>query len=685
MAYRLGVDVGGTFTDCLLIDEAQGSAVTAKVPSTPADPSIGVLNGITLVCERAGTDASNISHVLHGTTVATNAVLTGSGARVGLVTTQGYRQVLQIARSFVPGALSGWVLYNKSEPLAPLECTVEVAERISASGEIVASLDETQARHALRSLKTRQIEALTISLINAYANGVHEQRLRALAEEELPGVPVSLSSEVIPEMQEYERTITTVANSYVRPVVETYVHNLKTELTQTMQDPKLHILRSDGGLASAQAAGQYPVNLLMSGPAGGVSGAIWVAGQAGYHNLLTFDMGGTSTDVALVQDGKAQLRRETTVGDVTVRASSVDVRSVGAGGGLDCPCPGTDCCPACRAAQRRRRPWPGVLCQRRPRANRDGCERCPGLSARNGSAGRTMVLDQVAAEQAVASVARGLDMSVKQAAAGIIDIVNEKMFSALRLISVQQGIDPRDYALIAFGGAGPLHANALAKLLGAWPVIIPRGPGVLCAYGDATTRLRNETSRTLLRPFSQLQPADVIAACDELAQAAALALDAEDVPRAEQTTSFEVDIRYHGQGTLLTLGLDRQELQSVGLRAVGERFDRLHTQLYTYALDSDRELVNLRAVVQGQATPVAAYRSEAGDGNPARAAIGEQAVFLGHIDQVAIIYDRAQLKADDVIPGPAIVTEMDSTSLILSDHSGRVDQYGNILIEPEME
>jgi len=682
MPYRLGVDVGGTFTDCLLIDEEHGSAVTAKVPSTPADPSLGVLNGITLVCERAGTDARNISYVLHGTTVATNAILTGNGARVGLVTTQGYRQVLQIARSFVPGALSGWVLYNKSEPLAPLECTVEVSERISATGEIVEPLDEAQARQALRSLKTRQIEALTISLINAYANGAHEQRLRALAEEELPGLPVSLSSEVIPEMQEYERTITTVANSYVRPIVETYVHNLKTELAKTMRDPKLHILRSDGGLASAQAAGQYPVNLLVSGPAGGVSGAIWVAGQAGYQNLLTFDMGGTSTDVALVQDGKAQLRRETTVGDVTVRASSVDVRSVGAGGGSIAHVP--ELTVALRVGPQSAGADPGPACY-----GKGGFE--PTVTDANivlgylpGTArlGGQMVLDQAAAEQSVGTIAIGLGMSVKQAAAGIIDIVNEKMFSALRLISVQQGIDPRDYALIAFGGAGPLHANALAKLLGAWPVIIPRGPGVLCAYGDATTRLRNEKSRTLLRPFSQIQTAEVVAACDELAQAAALALDAEDVPRAEQTTSFEIDVRYHGQGTLLTLELNRQELQIVGLQAVGERFDQLHQQMYTFSLDSDRELVNIRAVVQGKATTVAPYHAEPGDGDPIRAVVGEQPVFLHDADQTAVIYDRAQLRADDVIRGPAIIIEMDSTTLILTDHIGQVDMYGNILITP---
>ena len=459
--------------------------------------------------------------------------------------------------------------------------------------------------------------------------------------------------------------------------------NLKTELAKTMREPKLHILRSDGGLASAQAAGQYPVNLLMSGPAGGVSGAIWVAGQAGYRNLLTFDMGGTSTDVALVQDGKAQLRRETTVGDITVRASSVDVRSVGAGGGSIAHVP--ELTAALRVGPHSAGADPGPACY-----GKGGGE--PTVTDANlvlgylpavTRLGGEMVLDHAAAEQAVGTVARGLGLSVKQAAAGIIDIVNEKMFSALRLISVQQGIDPRDYALIAFGGAGPLHANALARLLGAWPVIIPRGPGVLCAYGDATTRLRNETSRTLLRPFSQLETAEVVAVCDELALDAARALDAEDVPRAEQTTSFEIDVRYHGQGTLLTLELERRELQRTGLPAVGERFDRLHEQLYTFALDSDRELVNIRAVVQGTATTVTPYRAEPGDGNPARAAMGEQPVFLDNTDRPAVIYDRARLRARDVIRGPAIVMEMDSTSLILSDHVGQVDASGNILIRPD--
>ena len=331
--YRLGVDVGGTFTDLLLIDERTGELYTAKVPSTPADSSIGVLNGIEKICQQASIDPQQINQVMHGTTVATNTVLTGSGAKVGLITTEGYKQTLQIARSYVPGGLAGWVIFNKSDPLAPLQWTIEAEERMGAKGDVVEPLNEDKLRQDLSWLAEQGIEALTVCLMNAYANGEHERRIRKIAAEMMPYIPVSISSEVIPEMYEYERTETTVVNSYIRPVVSKYLENLHAELDNRMQGVQLHILRSDGGLASADAAKATPVNLLLSGPAGGVSGAIWIAKQAGHEDLLTFDMGGTSTDVALIQKGVAQTRRETRVGDVTVRASSVDVRTVGAGGG----------------------------------------------------------------------------------------------------------------------------------------------------------------------------------------------------------------------------------------------------------------------------------------------------------------------------------------------------------------
>lgn len=297
MTYRLGVDVGGTFTDVLLVNEETGDTYRAKTSSTPQDQSVGVLRGIEQVCEQAGVTLSEVTEILHGTTVATNAILEGKGARVGLLTTRGFRQVLQIARSFVPGGLAGWIIWPKPEPLAALEDTVEVTERMASSGEVVTELDEDDVRRALRVLVKQGVEALSVSLINAYANSAHERRIGEIAAEELPGVPVSLSSSVLPELREYERTMTTVANAYVQPQVSRYVASLESQLDEAGVEGTLSILRSDGGLTSAGMAEENPVSLLLSGPAGGVTGAVWVAEQAGFRDFLTFDMGGTSTDV----------------------------------------------------------------------------------------------------------------------------------------------------------------------------------------------------------------------------------------------------------------------------------------------------------------------------------------------------------------------------------------------------
>ena len=540
MTYRLGVDVGGTFTDLLLVNEKTGQTWKAKVSSTPHDQSEGVLRGIERVCGLAAISPEEIDHVMHGTTVATNTVLTGTGARVGLVTTKGYRQVLQIARSFVPGGLGGWVIYNKSLPMAPLALTIEADERVGSKGDVVTALNEAKLRDDLVALGAKNIEALTVSLINAFANDKHERRIKEIAQEVLPGIPVSLSSEVVPEMQEYERTVTTVANSYVRPRVQKYVHNLKTKLSATTKSVKLHILRSDGGLASAKSAEDFPVNLLMSGPAGGVTGALWGAVQAGFPNLLTVDVGGTSTDVALIMNGQPRLRRETTVGDVTVRASSVDIRTVGAGGGSIAHVP--ELTGALRVGPQSAGADPGPAAY-----GKGGTE--PTVTDANvvlgylpemQKLGGDMALDRKLAQQAVEKVGKALGKNAKDAALGIYNIVNENMVGALRLVSVEQGHDPRDYALIAFGGAGPLHANALSILLGSWPSIIPPGPGVLCALGDATTAVRDESSRTYIRKFSETSKDDIVK------QLKALATDAAKVARRREGGSEGHGVRLPG-------------------------------------------------------------------------------------------------------------------------------------------
>lgn len=684
MSYRLGVDVGGTFTDLLLVDETSGNVYTAKVPSTPDDSSIGVLNGIERVCETAGIDPGKISQVMHGTTVATNTVLTGTGAKVGLVTTKGYRQVLQIARSYVPGGLGGWVIYNKSDALAPLSCTIEAEERMGADGKVVRPLKKGALKKSLKSLKGENIEALTVCLLNSYANGAHEKEVAKIAKEVLPGIPISISYDVVPEMQEYERAITTVANSYVRPKVSKYVQNLQRKLSQNMEGVKLHILRSDGGMASSKVAESLPVNLLMSGPAGGVSGAVWVAKQAGFKDLLTFDMGGTSTDVALVQDGKAQLRRETTVGDVTVRASSVDVRTVGAGGGSIAHVP--ELTGALRVGPESAGAEPGPAAY-----NKSGT--LPTVTDANVvlgylpsevRLGGDMEIRKDLAEKAIRPVAKALGISVKRAAAGIIDIVNENMYGALRLVSVEQGYDPRDFALIGFGGAGPLHANALGKLMNSWPVIIPPGPGVLCAYGDATTRVRDEASRTYIRRFSQTTVPQVVKMFEKLGAQAEKTIAKEGVPKEDRSLTYQADIRYNGQGLLLTVDFELKDLRSKGLDVIGDQFEQMHKQLFTFALENDKELVNLRAVAQGSAAEIEPQQVEEGSRTPnGSAVIGSSEVYMDGKDQQATLYKRSELRAGNEVAGPAVVLEMDSTTVILSEHIGKVDSYGNILITPQ--
>lgn len=680
---RLGVDVGGTFTDLLLLDGRNGRTYTAKVPSTPEDSSIGVLAGIEKICRIAGVSSRAITEVMHGTTVATNTVLTSSGALVGLVTTKGYRDVLQIARSYVPGGLGGWVIWNKRPPLAPLEHTIEADERVDARGEIVTPLDEAAIRRDLETLLGSGIEALTIALFNGYANDVHERRIAEIAREIAPSIPVSTSATVMPEMYEYERAETTVVNSYVRPVVSRYVENLQGEIKKRMgAQVNLRILRSDGGLSSAQGAMDQPVNLLMSGPAGGVSGALWIAKQAGLENLLTFDMGGTSTDVALIQNSVARTRRETRVGDVTVRAPSIDVRTVGAGGGSVAYIP--ELTKALRVGPQSAGATPG------PAAYRKGGDKPTvtdanvvlGYLPSDAKLGGDMEISRDLAVKAVGTIADALSISVEDAAEGIIRIVNENMVGALRLVSVEQGYDPRDFALIGFGGAGPLHANALARIIKSWPAVIPPGPGVLCAYGDATTRLRNEASQTVVTPVRGSSDEEVLAKLKALEAAAARELAEENVGGDEQETLYQVDIRYKGQGMKLTVDITPEEFAAEGLAGVARRFDAEHQQLFTFALDAEHELVGLRAVVQGAEKGfVNTETTKAGpDSSAARAQ--STRIYADGAWRDGHIYDRSKLKPGNRVEGPAVIVEMDSTTLILPDHVGVIDDVGNILIWP---
>lgn len=684
MSYRLGVDVGGTFTDLLLINEESGETHSAKVPSTPEDSSIGVLNGVERICNDSGVDPTGVRRVMHGTTVATNAVLTARGAKVGLVTTKGYKHTLQVARSFCPGGLGGWVSYMKKPLLAPLELTIEADERIAADGAVVSGLDEAALRADLQTLKdSGEVEALTICFINAYVNGQHEVQAREIAKEVFGEVPISISSDVVPEMQEYERTETTVVNSYVRPEVSKYLTNLQSSLEETMGERlQLSILRSDGGLMSSRAAAESPVNMLLSGPAGGVAGAIYFASRAGYDNVLTFDMGGTSTDVALIQNAKARIRRETRVGDVTVRAPSVDVRTVGAGGGSIAFVP--ELTRALRVGPESAGAVPG------PAAYMTGGEAptvCDanvvlGYLPSDVQLGGDMAIYKSAAEVAVQKVADAMGIGLMETAEGIIKIVNESMFGALRLVSVEQGFDPRDFALVAFGGAGPLHGNAMGILTESWPVIVPPGPGVLCAYGDATTAVQDEASRTYVSKAEDLTPQQLLADLEELHERASVSLDADGIPREEQEVIYQADVRYAGQAFQITMDFSGEQLMDKGLDLLTKRFDEEHEQLFTFALGEDHELVMIRAIVQAPARSIEQETVGQADAGLEDCKAHDSRYYYEGEWHDAVIYNRDLLQPGLVVPGPSIVGEMDSTTVILPGFEARVDEIGNLMINP---
>ena len=518
-SYRLGVDVGGTFTDLLLLREDTGQTWRAKVPSTPEDQSVGVIQGKDQILSQIATGADVVLHVVnHGTTVATNVILEQKGAKVALVVTEGYKDILQTRRSQVPGNLASWIVWPKPEPLAPLELTVEAPGRLATDGTEVRAFDEATFEERFRPIVKEKPDAVTISLMNSFANPVHEEAAKRVVAKLLPDTSVSISSDVLPELMEYERTITTVVNSYLEPSVRIYLSSLLKSLEGKARH--LRVLRSDGGLSSVTLASRYPVTWVLSGPAGGVAGVVSVvADQTEYKNLITLDMGGTSTDVALIENGVPRIRRETKVADLVVKAPSIDVRTVGAGGGSIASVP--EVTKALRVGPQSAGAIPGPACYGKggTTATVTDANAVLGYLPRS-LLGGTFNLDLDAARKAVQQVADELGVGLFEAAEGILKVSNETMYGALRLVSVEQGYDPRDFSLVAFGGAGPLHANSLGQLLGAFPVIIPPSPGVLCAFGDAMTLLRHEVGKTYVKVLQQADTEDILGACNGLLEQA---------------------------------------------------------------------------------------------------------------------------------------------------------------------
>lgn len=681
MPYRLGIDVGGTFTDFLLFNEETGELTMEKTLSTPSDQSVGIMNGINKIVKTAGIDPGEIKLILHGTTVATNAVLEEKGALVGLITTKGFEQILHVARSQTPGPLAGWIIMRKPDPLAPLYLTRGVSARMSAKGVELIPIDEEEVRRYAKELKDAGIEALTVCLINSFANPSHERQIRDIVQQMYPELPVTISTDILPEFREYERCLTTVMNSYVRPKMANYLRGIQEKLAEARLTSTVNIVRSDGGVMSIDAATRSPVNTLLSGPSGGAVAAAYIGELAGFKNVLAFDMGGTSTDVSVSMGGEPNLIRETRVGYYPVKASSVDVRTIGAGGGSIAHVPITG---ALRVGPQSAGADPGPACY-----SKGGQE--PTVTDANVVLGHLppkllggeMTLDVEKARQAVKKIADAMGLSIEQAAQGIIDIVNENMFGALRLVTVQRGLDPRDFALVAFGGAGPLHANYLARLCGSFPAIIPPMPGVLSALGFLHSDIKNEFSQTMIRKLNEINLHEFTEIFKRLSEEARNWLNAEVIPAERQRFDYQVDVRYYRQGYEFPIRVSPDQFNTdEGKQKFISDFKDVHHKNYGFNIDSDIEVVNLRVIGIGQVRKVELPKYERANYT------ADEAIYEVHrawFDSEFIetpIYNREKLRPGHVIKGPAIITQKDSTAVILPDHYGEVDQYLNILIYP---
>ena len=663
----VAVDIGGTFTDITVQDAATGRSWTAKTPSVPSDPSVGFLTGVELALAQAGQGAGAVTRVLHGTTVATNMILEGKGARTVLVTTAGFRHVLEIGRQDIPrrANLHAWI--KPARPV-PASRVLEVAERIGPGGTVLAALDENSVQVAAGRCRQLGAEAVAVCFLHAYANPDHERRAVAILRNALPGVAVSASTDVLPVVREYERTLAAVLNASVMPGVSSYVARLEERLAGAGIHAPLLLMQSNGGVAGAAAIRRAPALTALSGPAAGVVGARDEAGAAGVRDLITVDIGGTSADICLIKDGRIGLTGQGRVGEWPLPLPMVDMVTVGAGGGsLARVADGTlTVGPASAGAA----PGPACYGAGGTEATVTDAHVVLGhLPAR--LLGGRMVLDPQAAERAVRDrVAAPLGLSVHEAARGILAIADNNMVGAIRVVSVERGHDPRDFTLVPFGGAGPLHGCALAELLGITHVLVPSAPGVLCAQGLLVADLKAEFSRALPEP-GPVDPVQGRAILAELAQDARTWLDAEQVPENARGGTRTALLRFHGQGGELAVPWDDDPARLI------QAFADAHRALYGFVLDAPVELITLRHEAVGR-LPTPARRSA---GRGAGAAASEHAtLFLPSGPVRAPVLDRGALGTDDRLVGPAIITQLDATTLVLPGWSGVVTGAGALLL-----
>jgi N-methylhydantoinase A len=663
----IAVDIGGTFTDIALHDASSGRIWRAKTPSIPADPSLAFLTGVRLALADAGFSAPMLERVLHGTTVATNMILEDKGARTALVTTAGFRHVLTIGRQDIPRRANYLAWVKPARPV-PASRVLEIRERIGAGGVVIEALDETSVHAAAAACRALEVEAVAICLLHSFANPAHEQRAAEILRASLPGVAVTASSDVLPVVREYERSLATVLNASVMPGISTYVSRLQARLTDELVTAPLLLMQSNGGVAGAATIRRAPALTALSGPAAGVVGARDMAAACGIKDIITVDIGGTSADLCLIKDGKIALTQSGHVGDWPLPLPMVDMVTIGAGGGSIAKVDSGSLTVGPQSAGAE--PGPAAYGRGGTMATVTDAHVVLGHLPATLLGGR-MALDVAAAARAVdRQVADPLGLTRHAAARGILAIIDNNMMGALRLVSVERGHDPRDFTLVPFGGAGPLHGCSLAALLGIKRVLIPPAPGVLCADGLLAASLKADFSRTLPKAGTiDLDRARAIYA--ELGRQADDWLAGEKVSASDRQQVKIALLRYHGQGGELSVGWVDD------VAGVEKAFADAHRTLYGFALDSAIELVTLRVEATGHMPEPPRPILAAGSGATSRATLP---VHFAAGTRDVPLYERGSLGAGDRISGPAIISQLDATTLVLPGWHGEVHPSGAILL-----
>jgi len=679
MGYRLGVDVGGTFTDLLLFDEDTRDMVLAKVPSTPANLAAGIMAGLNTIAGQAGIEPQAITFFMHGTTAATNAILEGKGAETALVVTEGFRDVLHIMRQDRPKLYDFFA--RRPEPLIPRRLRFEVPERILHTGEVQRKLDEKALKAIARKTRRQQIRAVAVCLLHSYVNPAHEQRVRELLLEECPDVDVCLSSEVLPEIKEYERMSTTAMNACVVPIVDRYLKDLQHRLAETGIKRTIHVMQSNGGIMPSYLAGQKSALTILSGPAAGVLGGVALAKDAGFGNVMTVDMGGTSFDICLAHRGEPKFTRASEIGGHALGIPMIDIHTIGAGGGSIA---WIDRGGILKVGPQSAGADPGPVCYRKGGKDPTVTDANLVLNRLNPDyfLGGGMRVDAEAARKAVEQkLAKPLGMGVLEVAEGIIRVVNANMVRGMRFVSVEKGYDPREFALVCFGGNGPVHGAELAEELGIPEVVVPFAPGVNCAYGLLMADFRHDYVRTWVSKLSDVRPAEINAIYDELESTARDRMKEDEVSGRNVVIRRSMDLRYHGQGYELGLPIPTGKLTSKQLRSAENRFHSLHKKSYGFSRrDEGTEIVNLRLTALGLVAKPELRKEQIGNADPRRAIKGRRHVFLRGRFHNTAVYDRDKLVPGAQMTGPAIIEQKDSTTLLFPGHSARVDPYRNIII-----